>query len=945
MSPDFLKHILPDEGWYAAFILETKTHIWCHTVEALADHITRTDASGQTVYHACASFKKKSRQADQALSARSLWCDVDAGPGKPYATPQEAAVATYEFCDRAGLPVPILVGSGAGLHVYWPLVQALEPDVWRRYAKALRSLSKTSGFHADPVRTADIASILRTPGTTNRKRDPAVLVEVGPLTGPYKIGDFKELENVNQSSFESRVQGNSGSRLAALPPTAKGLANTYDAHPRYLQSISEHCGQIGAFREKAGRLPEPLWHACLGVAAFCEDGRDLGHAWSRGDERYDEAQTENYLTRQGRFGPTTCERFHELEPKICEACPHWGKIKSPIVLSKEVEPVKVVRAPAEGDGQTQGGNLDGFGYAKDGKLVALSSTNMGPVETPVADFRLELVSVHNEEIGQEYNLTYAQVLPHEGPRRFSLSARAVFGHGAGAEFAAKGALVYDHPEFIRYSKGMIRMLRDAGKDTVQYEQFGWKNDDTAFLYGLDLYTASGVERVSGNNELQTRCREDWVGPCKRGSLDGWKHAVNALFVAGCEPQSICLLASFAAPLMCLVTREEGGAVLHLYTFESGAGKTTGLNGAASVWGRKEGLGITNEDTQVAKALTMAALGNLPLVHDELSVRDPQAIRTSVMEFSNGRSRMRGTRTGEIRHTAATWQTIMISAANISLSDVLLSRDAVDAPAARVIELPFRIPDNLKQQYGDKLNRSLRANSGWAGDAYLRWLVPNVGWAKDAMERFSEELWTETRWPRAARFWIRTIAGILVAGKIVEDLQLVDFSVERLRDWMMKNVSWDSITSTVEDDWALGALNRFIREHINNCLVMPGPFVAGNFSSKSRPEQMPKGELVMRSEISTSKLYINCTTLRNWMIKQNLGYRDMVAKLHERGVITSRRQHLTLAAGAELPGGQEWCIGVDLAHPEMTGITNVLQFPQRPPQSSSEEDDAPPPRPA
>jgi hypothetical protein len=329
---EFLNHVLPVEGWHAAFVLETKKHFWSRGIEPLAEFIARSDADGLTVYHACASFKEKSRKAEHALCARSLWCDVDAGPGKPYATPQEAAVATYEFCDRVGLPVPTLVGSGSGLHVYWPLVQTLDPDVWRRYGKALRNLSKSSGFHADPVRTADIASILRTPGTTNRKRDPAVLVEVGPLTGPYKIGDFKELENVDVRD----------SRVPSKPPSqriAGGLSDIYETHPRHLQSISESCGQIRNFRGTLGKMPEPLWHACLGVAAFCEDGKALGHEWSKGDDRYNEAQTEEKLSRQGKFGPTTCERFHALEPKICEACPHFGQIKSPIVLSRTTEPL------------------------------------------------------------------------------------------------------------------------------------------------------------------------------------------------------------------------------------------------------------------------------------------------------------------------------------------------------------------------------------------------------------------------------------------------------------------------------------------------------------------------------------------------------------------------------------------------------------------------------
>jgi hypothetical protein len=402
LSIDFLRHVLPDEGWHAAFVLETKTHFWSRGIDPLADFIIRSDAAGLTVYHACAGFREKSRKAEAALCAKSFWCDVDLTDKKGivfYDSPQSAARATYEFCNRVGLPVPTLVGSGAGLHLYWALLQALEPEVWHRYGKALRSLCQASGFHTDPVRTADIASILRTPGTTNRKRAELVLVEAGPFEGPYRLEDFKELEKyVDQQNTSGSSQGNSRSRLEELPATARGLANTFDAQPRYLQSISEHCGQIRNFRETLGRLPEPLWHACLGVAAFCSDGGQLGHIWSKGDERYNSRQTEEKLSRQGRFGPTTCAKFHSIEPKICEACPHFGKIKSPITLSERPQSIEVRSHQKTHTAEVGRTTLDGFGYAKDGKLVALSSTNMGPTETPVADFRLELISVHNEEI-------------------------------------------------------------------------------------------------------------------------------------------------------------------------------------------------------------------------------------------------------------------------------------------------------------------------------------------------------------------------------------------------------------------------------------------------------------------------------------------------------------------------------------------------------------------
>src|SRR5689334_3909636 len=88
-----------------------------------------------------------------------------------------------------------------------------------------------------------------------------------------------------------------------------------------------------ALRDKQGCLPEPRWYAALGVLAFCEDGDELAHEWSSGFEKYTERETQERLERTRTLsGATTCERFHLLDAPTCEACPHWRKINSPIVL-------------------------------------------------------------------------------------------------------------------------------------------------------------------------------------------------------------------------------------------------------------------------------------------------------------------------------------------------------------------------------------------------------------------------------------------------------------------------------------------------------------------------------------------------------------------------------------------------------------------------------------
>jgi hypothetical protein len=112
-----------------------------------------------------------------------------------------------------------------------------------------------------------------------------------------------------------------------------------DYPPSYAAEILKCCAQMQAFKQAKGCLPEPLWYDNLGVLAFCDDGEELAHQISEGDERYTFEETQERLDRQRGFGPTTCAKFHGDNPTICEACPHWGKIKSPIVLG---------RLPAEG---------------------------------------------------------------------------------------------------------------------------------------------------------------------------------------------------------------------------------------------------------------------------------------------------------------------------------------------------------------------------------------------------------------------------------------------------------------------------------------------------------------------------------------------------------------------------------------------------------------------
>ena len=254
--------------------------------------------------------------------------------------------------------------------------------------------------------------------------------------------------------------------------------------------------------------------------------------------------------------------------------------------------------------------------------------------------------------------------------------------------ASKGSNVLEWNHFLKYVMGAVDIYRDEHKSMIRYEQFGWKNDD--FLYGQHLYTPTSKIPVLTTHDLQIRSTKRGIGPAKGGSLETWTAYANQLFAIGLEAQSLALLSGFAAPLIRFQEVDEGGAVLHLMG-KSAQGKTTALIAAASVWGQLDAFRIKKDDTHIGRLLVLSQLSNLPVIYDEIMTRDPDAIYDFIVSFTNGADRTRATRGGEIKHNEARWQTILLSAGNTSLREVLAAGDRPDTQAHRIMEFECTLP--------------------------------------------------------------------------------------------------------------------------------------------------------------------------------------------------------------------------------------------------------------
>lgn len=280
------------------------------------------DASGHgEVYFGCAAYADPmlGRKGLNVLAVRSFYLDIDTRESKadaPYADKGEAKVALAKFCCEADIPTPTLVDSGNGLHVYWPMDEDLTPDAWLRLAKLLKWATLKAGLKVDPSRTTDIASVLRVPGTANRKnldkQRPVVLVYMGAPT--------------SYAYFYAALLDYAGAEAAAglVLPSGFNLSSNLMVSPNFPPSdafrIAESCAVIRHIRDTRGNVSEPLWHGALGVLVHTKQSDAICHDWSRDHPNYNAAETQAKIDRLRAYGPTTCVRLCSLSDGMCRGC-------------------------------------------------------------------------------------------------------------------------------------------------------------------------------------------------------------------------------------------------------------------------------------------------------------------------------------------------------------------------------------------------------------------------------------------------------------------------------------------------------------------------------------------------------------------------------------------------------------------------------------------------
>ena len=194
-------------------------HEWGQTPDELVSLAsTKTDC-----WFSPAAFSGMSRKAKDCVGAAALWLDIDIGAqhAKPdYPDAKSFAADFKNFMAGTGLPVPWIVSTGHGVHLYWPLGVTVQPDKWSRLMARLFAACNKFGLKYDHAAT-DISRILRVPGTYNYKDTPVpvVILRQGETDLRTLVTVLKQYEPVKQTAVR---QEDSTRELRETAPVVNG---------------------------------------------------------------------------------------------------------------------------------------------------------------------------------------------------------------------------------------------------------------------------------------------------------------------------------------------------------------------------------------------------------------------------------------------------------------------------------------------------------------------------------------------------------------------------------------------------------------------------------------------------------------------------------------------------------------------------------------------------
>ena len=834
-------------------------HEWSQTADGLVKLIDlRTDN-----WSSPAAFSGTSRKAKDCTGAAALWLDIDIGAhhAKPdYPDAKSFAADFKNFMAGTGLPMPWIVSTGHGVHLYWPLGRTVQPDKWSRFMARLFTACDKYGLRYDHAAT-DISRILRVPGTYNYKGQPVpVKIAKAGVTDLLKLATvLKQYEPAKQTAVERA-------------DTVREMRET--------DPIVNGCEQI----RTCGAADYETWRNAARCLTFCDHGYETFHQLSEDDSRYDVDQCDKTWDslEKDNYAPVLCATFEKAHPDVCAKCPSHNKIKTPVMLGKKLN-VKVEPAPAD--------SIRGVPFESDrynvvpGKGIQWTFQNKegADITLTIAPFEfyiMELV-IDNRMLTPMRTYKSRVVFSDNSYRDFDFVVDDMYKSGlAPARILTQYGISVEPDnmdQMIKFMKTYIAKVQNELTPSFVRDHYGWYEvqdlngeHHSEFVIGAQTYTASGVKVTYLDSRAQAMAEHKMT---VSGTLDEWKKIPRLYRELDQKSAQLLMCASFGSVFMPLGIGTATNVMYNFYDTVGGKGKSSLLSALASVWGDPASLPLSRTDTVSAKYQQYSVYHNLPILIDEITGMKADDMANMLYDLVNGREKNRSNRSGTELQRGGSWQTITVSTSNQSVYEMLKSfREQTLATSMRVIEMRCDFKDytgNAEVTHKiDSVMTAVHGNYGLAGREFIQYIIshPEVGkYVTDSVAAFSQKY----RRNNDERFWVTGLGVALAAGRLAVQMGLLDYDIDALEDWIGK-VLLPDMRSSVKDSRQspVSIMADFVTDNINNTLAVqshtrqaPEPMLAGMPDPYVVIE--PRGSLQIRRELDTNTVIFKRSALARW----------------------------------------------------------------------------------
>lgn len=934
---EFLRLVTPSRGHYFAAVPADSgrgfRHHLCETHAELTAKCLSLDEQGATVYFALGSFKEPriqrtkgedtfwvERVQENVQSLRAFWLDLDVGiseEGRPpkYESQSAAVISLGEMLSECGLPKPLLVSSGYGIHAYWPLTADVMVPQWKQTATDLKTLCAGMKLLTDPMRTADCASVLRPVGTHNRKVKDGVpsalpVIAVNSIE-PVDYLDFHKRVNAAMKAHNITPKVMTAAKVNAKLNEGLSITRTYA--PAHAEIIAEKCNQIKMMKDSGGDISEPHWYAAIQLLNKTIDGESVIHAWSKGYTGYSREETDAKIRQVSEMGPTLCSTFESRNPDGCVNCKFAGHINTPIQLG-----IKFVEAPApkviistdEGDKEVdlppppppfKRGSADQPGlYAElEGVPIQFYPYDLFPT------------GLEYDEADRYETTRIRHWLPMEGWKEFKIQSSLIHSPREFNTALADQSVKYSPEGKLKdtmriYMSSYLQRIQQSQRVNVHHMKMGWKEGNTQFLLGPKLFMNDGTVRKAG---ISAKTADALTNFGTKGDFDKWKALTRKLDEPGYEPHAFGVMIGFGAPLVEIVGMD--GLMVNMVG-PTGGGKSATGRLMSSIYGRS--TKSSNSSTVNARIEKMGAYGNLPIYIDEISNIEPKELSQLAYDIANGIGKDRLRADSSIKE-AVKWCTMALTSSNHNLHEKLqMAKGDPEAEKMRLFEYDFPEIPGYFEYAENVLHPTLDENYGHAGEAYIHALVQmDKKQIKADIKAMKDSLVANCGGKGGERFWMFGAACAIYGACLAKSLGLIEFNPIRVLPWIYSTILGmrGAVAEAKNDEVTM--LASFIDETQRERIVVYKGLVEGAISMDHAVGSSAK--LSQRLEKDTARLYINRQTIKEWCGTKGYEYRIMRDKLRQRKILLPDDKLVTLGKGTNYAGFQLWCWVIDLRHSE------------------------------